>query len=129
MTHYTVYTNTLSKKNMKRCGVSKNGKPYMYTDPRYKKWEDDAVASLFLQKTEHGYEEWDKECWAKILIYRHGNNIADMAGCIESVQDALERARCITDDGLIKSLEGSRVYHGEPKEEARFEVVLTEFME
>ena len=129
MIKYCVYTQTPAKKNMKRTGVSKNGKPYMYTEPRYAKWEKEVSEELFLQKTKHGFDEWDKLCWAKITIYRHGNREADMAGCIESVQDALERARCIANDGLIKSLDGSRIYHGVPKDEARFEVTLAPFME
>ena len=129
MINYTVYCQTGAKKNMKRTGVSKNGKPYMYTDPRYAKWEKDVSSQLFTQKTANGFEEWDRECWAKIVIYRHGKREADLAGVIESVQDALERARCITNDGLIKSLDGSRIYHGVPKEEARFEVTLADFME
>ena len=126
---YIVCTQTPAKKSMGRAGVSKSGKPFFYKDPAYEKWEKATSEELAVHRIENGYPCVDYECWARILIYRRFKRIADLSNLIQSVEDALQRARCITNDGLIKSLDGSRIYHGVPKEEARFEVTLAPFMD
>ena len=129
MIEYTVKIQTKSKKSMGRSGVSKSGKPFHYSDPTYTKWEKEVSAELEAQMVEHGYPCVDYECWARILIYRRFNRIADLSNLIQSVEDALQRAGCIENDRLIRSLDGSRVYHGVEAGTERFEVTLCPFME
>jgi len=128
MIKYDVFTQTPAKKSRTRVGVSKLGKPYTYKDPEYEKWESDVSTALSVQRLESEYPCVDYECWARILIYRQYNRIADLSNLIQSVEDALQRAGCIENDRLIRSLDGSRVYHGVNGTEARFEVTLAPFI-
>ena len=129
MIRYTVYTQTPSKKSMHRAGVSRLGTGFIYNAPQYQKWEVRAAKDLVAQMVENGYPCVDYECWARILIYRRFKRIADLSNLIQSVEDALQRAGCIENDRLIRSLDGSRVYHGVEAGTERFEVVLCAFME
>jgi len=101
----------------------------MYTSSAYELWESDVSTALSVQRLESEYPCVDYECWARILIYRQYNRIADLSNLIQSIEDALQRAGCIENDRLIRSLDGSRVYHGVNGNEARFEVVLAPFIE
>ena len=129
MIKYAVYTQTPAKKSMGRAGVSKAGKPFFYKDPTYEKWEKATSEELAIQMIENGFPTVDYECWAKITIYRRFKRIADLSNLIQSVEDALQRAGCIENDKLIRSLDGSRVYHGVEAGTERFEVTLAPFME
>jgi len=129
MIKYTVFCQTPAKKSMGRCGVTKQGKPFSYKDPKYESWEKDVALALSIQRYERQSPCVDHECWAKILVYRQHNRIADLSNVIQSVEDALQRAGCIENDNLIKSYDGSRVYHGVPKDEARFEVTLLDLID
>ena len=126
---YAVYTQTPAKKSMGRAGVTKLGKPFFYKDPVYEKWEKTASTELEEQRVNSHFPCVDYECWARILIYRRFKRIADLSNLIQSVEDALQRAGCIENDRLIRSLDGSRVYHGVEAGTERFEVVLAPFME
>jgi len=126
---YIVCTQTPAKKSMGRAGVSKSGKPFFYKDPAYEKWEKATSEELAVQMVENGYPCVDYECWAKITIYRRFKRIADLSNLIQSVEDALQRAGCIENDKLIRSLDGSRVYHGVEAGTERFEVTLCPLME
>ena len=129
MIKYCVYCQPISKKSQHRCGVSKTGKPFMYTSSAYELWESDVSTALSVQRIESEYPCVDYECWARILIYRQYNRLADLSNLIQSIEDALQRAGCIENDRLIRSLDGSRVYHGVNGNEARFEVTLAPFIE
>jgi len=101
----------------------------MYTSSAYELWESDVSTALSVQRLESEYPCVDYECWARILIYRQYNRIADLSNLIQSIEDALQRAGCIENDRLIRSLDGSRVYHGVNGTEARFEVTLAPFID
>lgn len=129
MIKYCVYCQPKSKKSAHRAGVSKNGKPFLYLSTEQKKWESDVSTALSVQRLESEYPCVDYECWARILIYRQYNRLADLSNLIQSIEDALQRAGCIENDRLIRSLDGSRVYYGVNGTEARFEVTLAPFID
>ena len=126
---YIVYTQTLVKKSMHRAGTTKNRRPYLYLDRQYDAWEKDAAKQVAIQLTENGFPCVEYKCWAKITVYRRGHTECDLLGPWESIFDVLQRSGAVRNDKLIKSTDGSRVYHGVEAGTERFEVVLCAFME
>ena len=129
MIKYCVYTQTLIKKSMHRSGRTKTGRSYLYLDPKYKAWEEDVSEQVAIQRVEGGFPCVEDKCWAKITVYRRGHTECDLLGPWESIFDVLQRAGAVKNDKLIKSMDGSRVYHGVEAGTERFEVTLAPFME
>jgi len=108
---YKIDGEIVVKKNRYRAGVTRAGKPFLYRDPKYAKWEKDAIEQLFLQRTAKGEGEITDDVGVTIVIYRGSNRKVDLSNAIQGVEDALQGARIIANDNQIRSLDGSAVYY------------------
>jgi Holliday junction resolvase RusA-like endonuclease len=62
----------------------------------------------------------------KVLAYRWSTHKIDLSNVIEAVQDMIQYVGVLEDDSQVSSLDGSRVFFGVPKDEARVEITLEE---
>ena len=89
-------------------------KPKFIPSKAYKKWEEQALASLIHQlqarkATGHRYPI-DQPMWVKAYVVYSGNE-PDLSNALEGVADVLQKAGIIADDKLIRSWDGSRKRH------------------
>lgn len=110
-----------SKKNNYRCSCFK-GKPRLHHTQRYIDWERDAI--LQLENQYHG-EPISDLVWAKFSFFMPTRHKRDLSNLYEAPQDALERAKVLENDNLIKSHDGSRIAYD--KENPRVEIELHAF--
>ena len=91
---------------------------------RYNAWIKDAVAQVqnYLLDRYGVLPFFQSEVSVRATIYRHTKRRADLVNVLQSICDALQEADVIMDDFQIKSLDGSRLILGVPKEEARAEI-------
>jgi Holliday junction resolvase RusA-like endonuclease len=125
---YIIHGQCPTKKNQHK--IIKTGKTYRIAPTKkYREWEKNAVGQLFVQKIEQydNHKPITRNIAVKFLIYRKFKTHADLTNLIQSCEDALERAKVIDNDRLIRSLDGSRVYFD--CKEPRVEIFIKELKE
>jgi Holliday junction resolvase RusA-like endonuclease len=110
---------TPSKKNTHE--VRKRGVRYSIgLSDKYREWEERAAEELAVQKYENDLDTLMNpvQLCAKITwLWSGRGNVPDLSNVIQSIEDALQRARVIDNDRQIVSLDGSRlniITSGEP---------------
>ena len=115
-----------SKKSRYRAGKTRTGKLYIYKDPAYAKWEENAINELFITRAELGMPPITGEINLACRIYRADRRKADMTNMEDSIQDALQGAGVIDNDAQVVSQDGSRLYRGVGTANERIEITISD---
>ena len=110
----------ITKKNSQQILINrKTGRPFISPSKQYKQYKKDCEPYL-----EGLVEEpIDQEMAVKCVYYTKTRRKVDLTNLMEATHDILQDAGVISDDALIKSVDGSRVYHD--KDNPRTEIEIT----
>jgi len=97
---FTILGKPISQKNSKRVGITKGGKPYMYTAANVKKWRKSAVEQLKEQLLSCGYPPLEDKTEMEITVmsYLGKGQSLDSDNLSAGPLDAMEEAGVYGDD-------------------------------
>ncbi len=122
MIHLTIEGQTPSKKTKPTIIVNKKtGKPMLIPNKLYTAWKKGAILQLQAQSA----SRFTDEIQVKFTVYRWTKRRCDLINVLQSLQDILEDAGVIEDDHQIKSVDGSRLYLGVTKEQAKAKIEIS----
>lgn len=117
----------VSKKNKMQL-VRVRGRLIPIPSVSYKAWLKGAKQQIKGQMDGVAWVPFTTHIHLQVMIYRWSWRKIDLSNIIEAVQDMLQECRIIEDDSLVRSLDGSRMEWGVPKDEARVEITIEEIL-
>jgi len=96
---YTIYATVRSKKNSRRVGVN-HGRVFSIPSKAYESFKEEALQELMGQKPKDLVPPYT----VYYRFYTKGKRTIDLDNAITSINDVLQEARIIGDDGHIKAI-------------------------
>jgi Holliday junction resolvase RusA-like endonuclease len=90
----------------------RGSKVWISPNIKYKEWENRAAQELMIQKSEMNIKIFTADINLKVYIFRKGYKLFDLSNAIQSIEDALQKAKIIKNDSIIYSFDGSRKISG-----------------
>ena len=106
MCQYTIYATVRSKKNSRRVGVNR-GRVFSIPSKAYESFKEEALQELMGQKPKDLVPPYS----VYYRFYTKGKRTIDLDNAITSINDVLQEARIIGDDGHIKAIHARRTRH------------------
>lgn len=121
--HFIISGNPVSSKNSIRSGITKQGRNYTYTKKEVKDYRDNALKQLNEQiiSMPIPITEFVR---ASFIFYCIDNRKRDLVNLIQCPADLLQQAGIVSNDYLIRSLDGSYIADID-KDNPRTEIFIT----
>jgi Holliday junction resolvase RusA-like endonuclease len=103
---YTIWATVRSKKNSRQLGYNQ-GRMFSIPSKAYDEFKQQALTELMCQKPKDLPPPYKVCYW----FYLTGKGTIDLDNAVVSINDVLQEARIIGNDGLIEVITARKIYH------------------